>query len=159
MLNRNGQVVSYDLMIAIFIFLLVFAVVLSTWVNNLNAIAGEQQIYDMKNSVVQLADMLVMTAGIPSNWHLGGDANLYGFATSRRVLSLQKLDAFKALDYNSARDRLRIANYDFYIKIEQDFNKVYEFGNKKGGAETAISSTRVVNYNGQNAIFSLWLYK
>jgi len=159
MLDRRGQVISYDMLIAIFIFLLVFAVVLSAWVNNLNAIAKEQQIYDMKNSVVQIADMLIMTTGIPSNWHLGGDANLYGFATSRRVLSLQKLGAFKALDYNSARGGLRIANYDFYIKIEQDFNKVYEFGNKKSSAETAISSTRVVNYNGKNAIFSLWLYK
>lgn len=157
--NSQGQVVSYDLLIAVFIFLLVFAFALSIWQNSIGAIAVEKTIYEMKNSAVQLSNQLVMTPGIPSNWHLGGDANLYGFALSRRALSLQKLNAFRALDYNSAKGRMGIADYDFYIKIEQDLNRVYEAGNAKSGAEIAINSSRVVSYNGKNAVFYFTLYK
>ncbi len=157
--NSRGQVVSYDLLIAISIFLLVFAFVLGIWQNAIGAIAGEKILYEMKNSAVQISNQLVMTPGNPSNWQLGGDANLYGLALSRRALSLQKLDAFRALDYNSAKSRMGIADYDFYIKIEQDLNKVYEAGNAKGNAEFAINSSRVVGYNGKNAIFYFTLYK
>ena len=157
--KSRGQVVSYDLMIAIFIFLLVFAFVLGIWQNNLDAIASEKILYEMKNSAVQISNQLAMTPGVPSNWHLGGDANLYGLALSRRALSLQKLNAFKALDYNSTKGRMGIADYDFYIKIEQDLNKVYEMGNIKSSAKIAINSSRVVSYNGKNAIFYFTLYK
>src|SRR3989338_2918927 len=157
--NSKGQVVSYDLMIAVFIFLLVFAFALSVWQNSIGAIAGEKVLYEMKNSAVQISNQLVITSGVPSNWHLSGDANLYGFALSRRALSLQKLNAFKALDYNSAKGKMGIADYNFYIKIEQDLNKVYEAGSAESGAEIAINSSRVVSYNGKNAIFYFTLYK
>ena len=131
--TRKGQVISYDLMFASTVAVVLLGVVLVAS----NAIAGAAQArYEQGSSVADMAlSQLVLTPGSPSDWY-GMDAGLkeihaIGLADSRGILDADKIEQFVKLEQlaataterNELRARLGLlregASYEFRFEVLQ----------------------------------------
>ena len=115
----RGQIVSYDILMAFSAFVLLFAFLSFVW--NQNFITGfeQQEIIQQQILANQAAEVLIKSKGTPTDWEDDPiKMEVIGLATKQNVLSQQKLDAFEALDYETAQEALKIKQYDFLFELK-----------------------------------------
>lgn len=157
--NEKGQVMSYDLIFAVSVYLVLFALMVGILSNNLNETAKARIVGQMRQAAFEAANVLVLTPGMPSTWQAGLDVNRIGLVYEPRVISGEKLDAFSAMDYGELKEIFNIQDYNFYVKIERGVDLVFEKGSQAVDAEYIVNATRMVNYNGDEAVLYFRLYK
>ncbi|HIH16875.1 MAG TPA: hypothetical protein HA252_05720 [Candidatus Diapherotrites archaeon] len=175
-LGRRGQIVSYDIYLAVFVFLILFGAMYLLWQGNLKHLDRERRILEMKYTAVQVADYLVSSPGNPVDWEVNLDPTAVGLASERLLLSESKVaklpglyeDGVQKLDYAMAKNYLNIANYDFYLKIESGSSLLFESGKANDSGlfivseyplkEARIAYSRMVQYDNQPALLTLTIY-
>ena len=150
-MHNKGQTSSYDLLVALFLFLLMFASMRGLWIGNIQVAEKEQQHIEMRFKTIQAMNSLIKTKGYPSNWDTN-TVELIGLAERENVLSETKINRFAALDYPTATELLALGNYDFNITITS-FNPANDLsvGMPVDQNSTIVSIKRSVKYKGGEA--------
>ena len=150
-MDKRGQISTYDIVVALFIFVLVFATMRGIWISNVQKAETEQEYNIMKLKAMQAIESMVKTKGYPKNWD-GSNVELLGLARKQNVLSESKVMQFAAMDYSTAKDLLLIANYDFNFSLHSaEPTDSVSVGMPLDSNSTVISIKRVVKYKGAEA--------
>jgi hypothetical protein len=122
-MNERGQIMSYDLILAGFIFLMIIVGTMSIY--NTQKIRYEEQF--------SFAQMQI--SGINALNTIISDQNCYngGLANEKGNLSATKIICFSSQDYNTLKEKLAIENYEFYLKI---------YDNNTTNLEKGITTTK-----------------
>jgi len=156
-MREKGQVILFDLAIAIMVFLILFIFLNQIWVDNLNALQQQDSALEIQFKAVQVAEMLVTSPGKPANWHLPAETPvIIGLAEKNNILNQAKLNAFAAEDYNTLKELMQIKNMDFFFRLSgaQDLN----VGRLPPTDASVVSVERIATLNGReaNVRFSLF---
>lgn len=146
---------TMDLFTAMFIFIIILVVALTTW-NKYTLKAGEKtEFYDMSVKAFQISDSLVKTRGYPENW-TADNVKVLGLASNDRNLSLEKINSFTSLNLNKSKEILHLYGYNFYFELKTSAQNI-TYGMTPSGNK-AISITRYALLNNEDATmrFSLW---
>lgn len=157
-MREKGQVILFDLIIAVIVFLFIMVFLNAIWVDNTNALVEQEKLNELQFKSSQIAEMLVRAPGKPVNWHEPGQTpEIIGLAEKPNVLDENKLNAFAAMDYNQLKDLMQIKNLDFYFQLTgpQDVN----VGVAPPSDRTVIVVRRIVNLNGSEAVVKFQLFR
>ncbi|MFH1751610.1 MAG: hypothetical protein ABH821_01580 [archaeon] len=158
--NSKGQIVSYDLIISLSIFLVLLTFVISSWNANYYAITGEKTFNDMQRIAVSTINSLASEKGFPWNWESEPEnVTVIGLVNSKRIISVEKLNAFDSLDYDLVKQKLRIENYEYYFALEQGESIILEKGLLLREQDFVVNTSRVVEFNGGMAVLKFKLFK
>lgn len=157
MKRLKGQVVSYDLFIAIFIFLLLLGGTLSIWQRNSELNKRQEIILEMKKDSITTLDVLVSSPGQPNNW-TKDNAEIIGLVREKNAMDQEKINSFNNMDYYYAKEVMHLNEYEYYITITKLGSKVFEKGLKLNKSYS-ISSRRIIEYESEPATITLTLYK
>ncbi|MDP1694982.1 MAG: hypothetical protein Q8L34_05580 [Candidatus Woesearchaeota archaeon] len=162
--KRNGQAAVTDLFIAISVFIILITITTLTW-NLYNIRLTSRFDYDdMMLRGFQVSDLLVKSKGIPPDWHINYNTALpqvIGLADNERVLSPEKVDAFKALsdsDPAAIKNALNINLYNYYFVIRNQTGVPLLNTGLFPSGKYAVNLARIVSYNNQPVImeFAIW---
>ena len=144
--SLRGQIFSTELMVSFSIFLAALIVFLFVWNSMYTNYREEQSDAKMQVVLIGISDSAVMSQGDPQDWEVGaGDqANSYGFASARNVLSPAKLYAMQgyfAANYSDMADKMGAGGYEFFAEVlGMDDSILYSFGSKADTTNQSISS-------------------
>jgi hypothetical protein len=144
--NLRGQMFSTELMFSLSVFIAALIVFLFVWNNMYNNYQEEQSDTKMQVVLIGVSDAAVMSMGDPQDWEIGveNQANSYGFASARNVLSPAKLYAMQgyfAANYSDMVSKMGAGGYDFFAEVRgMDDSVLYSFGSKADPANQSISS-------------------
>ncbi|HLC72180.1 MAG TPA: hypothetical protein VJH37_01195 [Candidatus Nanoarchaeia archaeon] len=162
--KKNGQAAVTDLFIAISVFIILITITTLTW-NLYNIRLTSRFDYDeMMLKGFQVSDLLVKSKGIPVNWHITYNETapeVLGLADNERVLSSERIDAFKDLsDRNPAliKDALKINLYNYYFVIRDQTGVPLLNSGLFPSGKYAVNLARIALYNNQPVIveFAIW---
>src|SRR3989344_3907752 len=174
--QTKGQAAVTDLFIAISVFIILITITTLTW-NLYNIRLTSRFDYDdMMLRGFQVSDLLVKSKGIPPDWHIsynttypnprGSNADikplqLIGLADNERVLSPQRVDAFKDIsDANPqiVKDALNINLFNYYFVIRNQTGIPLLNTGLFPSGKYAVNLARIVSYNNQPVImeFAIW---
>lgn len=156
--SEKGQVFSYDLLIAMAVFMILFFLLTVMFESNIEQMQESEEFKEMKLLAASAANNLILTPGRPSNWQKLSVVEDIGLVKYKRVILNSKLTAFNNINYDKAKNLMNLRDYEFYASIEQNNIKVFEKGSLVSTAEQA-AIYRVVEYNGKPARFYFVLYK
>jgi len=157
-LNSKGQVSSYDVLVAIIIFLMMFIVLKQIPMNNLTEAIDDFSYNEMRLYSQQAMDSMLKTNGYPTNW-AAGDVEIIGLAQKQNILDEEKVTEFLLLDYGDARNMLALGKYDFNFLVDSvDDSKDFSFGVNIQENKEVIVIERVVYYGGE-ANAKLYVFK
>ena len=157
-LNSKGQVSSYDVLVAIIIFLMMFIVLKQIPMNNLTEAIDDFSYNEMRLYSQQAMDSMLKTNGYPTNW-AAGDVEIIGLAQKQNILDEEKVTEFLLLDYGDARNMLALGKYDFNFLVDSvDDSKDFSFGVNIQEDKEVIVIERVVYYGGE-ANAKLYVFK
>ena len=147
----RGQIFSSDLMVAFFLFIIIFSAIIIFW-NNMIMFSS----YDVENRyieslAVEIADTMVRTGGYPSTWE-NSNATTIGLAEWDRKIDSKKISAFIAMDYSQSKELMGIGGYDYFFRL-------VGANVTKGslGGEVRVYTSRRIYYNGDDVLeFTLW---
>ena len=85
-LNKKGQTIMIDLMIAIVVFVIAVFFLFNMYEDNKKNIIEQQTMVDLQEKASQVSDVLVRSGGIPENWETLSlsDVNVIGLAKKDR---------------------------------------------------------------------------
>ncbi len=174
--TKRGQAAVTDLFIAISVFIILITITTLTW-NLYNIRLTSRFDYDdMMMKGFQVSDLLIKSKGIPADWHIAYNTTypnprvnnccikpqeVIGLAESERVISPEKIDAFKDISDSHPeiiKDTLNINLYNYYFVIRnQTGNALLNTGLFPSG-KYAVNLARIALYNGQPVImeFAIW---
>jgi hypothetical protein len=156
---EKGQTIIMDFSLAAFIFLLATAALIVYWSEGIREKGHQSKLYEMSQRAGIAAEMLVKSPGSPANWEeISLDSvNSIGLASAENSIDEQKLNAFKNMDYDKARQLLNIREYDFSF----DFNGADQVmaGLPNSADIDNVSATRIAEYKGGEAVAKLTLYQ
>lgn len=158
-MNAKGQAFSYDFLVAFVIFLVLINAMYLSWSHNVTYMRDLREFERARFAATAVTDNLTLIPGKPSYWENDIDTNFYGLVDDEFDLSLEKLAAFSARDYNSVKEGLNIDEYEFVLTVEQDDNTVYSFGQGLPDPRFVIGLERVVKYDGRPAKLYFKLYQ
>lgn len=175
--QKKGQAAVTDLFIAISVFIILITITTLTW-NLYNIRLTSRFDYDdMMLRGFQVSDLLVKSKGIPPDWHITynttypnpRDINgccikpqqLIGLADNERILSQERVDAFKDIsDANPQviKDALNINLYNYYFVIRNQTGVPLLNTGLFPSGKYAVNLARIVSYNNQPVImeFAIW---
>lgn len=142
----KGQIFSTEMMVSFSVFLGAIIIFLFVWNTMYNNYTEEQSDGKMQVVLIGISDAAVLSPGEPSNWEMasGMQANSYGFATSRNILSPSKLYAMQgyfATNYTDMKDRMGAGGYDLFIEVKDtEGNAYYSFGSQADTADSSVSA-------------------
>lgn len=156
--HKKSQMAIIDLFIAIFVFSILVVMVIFIW-NKYGMILTENNEYGrMQIITFQRADLLVKSKGDPRNWEdFPAGVDVIGLAESDRNISIEKVDAFINLSYNTTLKSMGLELYDFYFQLKHiNGTKLAEHGNNPNN--TVVNVQRLVTYKNEKAIveFAVW---
>ena len=159
--NTKGQALMIDLAFAVFIFTLLFAFLYGQWQQNISSSLSEQAFVELETRASRAVDSLIASKGIPQDWHLLPlqDVNSLGLAKKKRVLSLEKVSAFAALDYNTSRTLLKLSDLDFYFRLENSKGDLVSKGLVPDYNSESVSLLRIVDYNGVESVVEFAVFR
>ena len=164
MLKKKGQAAVTDLFIAISVFIILITITTLTW-NLYNIRLTSRFDYDeMMLKGFQVSDLLVKSKGIPADWHLSYNETapkIIGLADNERILSSERIDAFKDLsDRNSTivKDALKINLYNYYFVVRNQSGVPLLNSGLFPSGKYAVNLARLALYNNQPVIveFAIW---
>ena len=158
---KKGQMAITDLFIALFVATILVILLMVVW-NRYSLILIESSDYEgMQVIAFQTADLLVKSSGEPDNWELNPDnVDTIGLASSDRVLSEEKVDAFLGLLLNITSNSLGLELYDFYFQLNHiNGTMLKDYGESPILNESVINVQRLVLYKNEKAVVELALWK
>ena len=157
-LNSKGQVSSYDVLVAIIIFLMMFIVLKQIPMYNLTEAIDDFSYNEMRLYSQQAMDSMLKTNGYPTNWN-AGDVEIIGLVQKQNIIDGEKVTEFLLLDYDGAKDMLALGKYDFNLTVDSgDDSKDFSFGTSIPNGKEVIVIERVVYYGGE-ANAKLYVFK
>ena len=154
--KRKGQIFSLDFLSAVFIFMLVFGVLLLSWNSVLDDSAKDSERKDMELFASRIANFMVSSGGHPSNWHESpANVTSIGIVSTDRVVDQDKLMAFVSMDYDLAREKLVISNYNFKFAL---VSAGIELGSYNYSGPAAFAR-RAVMYQGKPDMLEITVWR
>lgn len=157
MLKRKSQTVSIDLFMAVFVFIILLILIISSW-NIYQVKIVERMAYeDIMVNAFQIADLLVKSRGYPLEWN-STNVEVIGLAASDRIISSEKLNSFFNISYSSSKELLNIERYDFYFQVKHINGTAADSYGLESNGTYSVSAKRYVLYENEKAIidFKLW---
>lgn len=173
-IQKRGQAAVTDLFIAISVFIILITIITLTW-NLYNIRLTSRLDYDeMMLKGFQVSDLLVKSKGVPANWQNNynkttprqtpADINppqIIGLADNERILSPEKIDAFKDIsDANPqiVKDALKVNLYNYYFVIRNQTGVPLLNTGLFPAGKYAVNLARIVLYKDQPVImeFAIW---
>lgn len=130
--SKKGQVLTWDLIFASSIFLIVIALVIYMWDTTTTEILSSERIYDMDWTSNRVSEKLVRTPGYPENW-TPTDVKVFGLAETTQMPMTESRESMERIidpdkflyfldmaqsNYVNAREiLLGGSKYDFYLEI------------------------------------------
>ena len=153
----KGQVSSYDVLIAIVIFMMMFVVLRQLPISNLASAVNDFSYSEMKIYSGQAVDSMLKTNGYPTNWN-NGNVVLIGLAERPNIIDSEKVEQLLLVDYESAKEALALNKYDFNFSIDSiDDSLDFSYGVSVPEDKEIIVIERVVYYGGEaNAILKVF---
>lgn len=151
----KGQIISTDFIAAVFLFITIFALFMTVWYSNVNYFQQVAEMQNMEKIASRALDIMVKSGGYPDNWESSpASASTIGLADSDRKLNANKLSAFIAMNYATAKDKLKTEGYEFYFAMQN--SSIYK--GMQPSSENFVLDRRIVIYNGiiQTIEISLW---
>ena len=161
LLETNAQSVMIDLAFGAFLFVLLFAFIYSQWQSNLSVASQESFFEELSGRSSMACDSLLSTQGSPHDWFLlsnQNDINAIGLSKKKRVVDERKLSRFLSLDYEFARQKLRLSEFDFFFNLNSQ-GIDYNFGVFPDANAEIISLRRVVDFKGVESIVDCVVYR
>ena len=155
---KKSQAFVIDFSIAITIFILLLTASIVVWNNHKSKLAQDINYNEMMIIAYRITDLLVKTSGQPDDW-TKDNLQVIGLADSNRELSVDKVNNFSNINYDTAKEILYIKGYDFSFQlITQSQQLTNLYGKNSSNASQIISLRRFVLYNGTEAImeFKIW---
>lgn len=155
--NKKGQMISYEVLFAMTIFLILFVITLSDFNVILTETREVQKNETLKTQAVQASVQLSETPGSPGMWEWLADYNRVGLAVTPRVLGQTKINKFNALDNNNVSYQLNLGN-EYYLTLVQDKNVMIQKGTNLD-SNRMIEIKRIVLVNGDFAMLTIRIYE
>jgi hypothetical protein len=155
-LDSKGQALAYDFMLALMVFLILFAFTFAKYNSNLADAVEEEGKKEFRFRAESTITSLAESRGIPENWHLLADEEIEkpGLAGRPLVISERRLQRFMEMDYNTVKGAFGIDDYEFFFTLG-DLNK----GLLHEGTEEALALTRNVSYSRNITEMGLTLWR
>jgi hypothetical protein len=149
-LNKKGQVFSWDMLIAISVFIFILVASITMW-----------DFYRAKSEIIDLrADMefaaqnamvgLITTSGDPGNWYVSPsfEVSSLGLVSGRDYVldgdKVDKLVEWNATYYEEIKSSLGVRKYDMYLSFLNQTGEIYGFGiDSPSNAEAVVRIERV----------------
>ena len=136
--GQRGQVVSYDIYLAVFVFLLLFGAMYLLWQGNLRQLDRERKLMEMKYTAIQVMDYLVSSQGSPVDWEVELNPTALGLASERLLISADKATKMPGLaesgvdklSYENSKELLGLSSYEYYLKIAGASGLLFEAGKR-----------------------------
>lgn len=158
-MRKTGQISLYDVMAALFVFILVFVTMRGIWIGNVISAEDTQGNSEIRLKAAQAVNSIIKIRGFPKDWD-SENVQLIGLAKRANVLSEEKLAEFAAMEYGQARDLLLLGNYDFNLSIEAfDQANNLSIGMPLDGNSTIVSLNRTVKYKEAEASVVFKVFK
>jgi hypothetical protein len=158
-LNKQGQISSIDLLIAILLFALIFFSLRGAWLDTIDSALKDSDAFEMQVLSSEAMDSLIKTPGFPTNWN-STNVELIGLAEKENVLNEKKVLAFEAISYETAKTKLGLGKYDFSFDINSiNPSNNITIGQVVDSNSIIISIKRVVTYKGGEASVTFKVFK
>ena len=166
-MDKKAQIFSTDLMISASIFISLIIILISTFYFYSIRIRDNVKNEDLYIKTIQISDILLKTAGIPSDWETNSNnTKNIGLIDSDRIFSTSKIREFVNLSINTTKEKLNIEGYNFYFSLKDSNGALYNLTNSFSetgikpslNAKWIIIIKRIGIYGGQKAYaeFILW---
>jgi len=156
--SEKGQVSGYDVLIAIIIFLLMFAILRQIPISNLTNAIDDVSYNEMRIYSQQAMDSMLKTNGYPIDWD-ASNVEIIGLSERPNIIDSEKVSQLLLLDYDIAQDLLALGKYDFNLMIDSvDNSKDFSYGVSIPNDKEVIVIERVVYYGGE-ANATLYVFK
>ncbi len=144
--EERGQIESYDLMVAGFMAMLIFAG--GVWVSNLQT---NTALYENSTQDMHLASINAFS-------HMLSDKNCLngGIADEAGKVSRKKVDCFALQNYNSMKRMLGIEGYDFYVTITDASNTYLNYGARGGKKAMAVQRTFLMDGSPKKGVLIIY---
>lgn len=139
---RKGQIVSFDLIVSIGVFLIAVLLLIALWVFVVDRIRAYDEELNMLDAALHASNQLLLTGGDPAGWHLLGlgEVSAIGIADGKNEINSGKLGRFVALNgtnYTDVKEMLGAGYYELYVGVSYlNGTKVCEFGSMMQENET-----------------------
>jgi len=158
--KKKGQIFSLDALFSIVLFFIMLIFVFVTW-NIYNLRISEQDAHvELQLIAFQIADILVESPGIPSDWETSlSNASVIGLQETPGVVSQEKVDAFLLLDYNSIKESFNIERFDFEFQVKNKNGTIQKLGAQQGNKTSEVITIRRIVYvenETKEMFFTLW---
>ena len=156
----KGQIISYDFMVAMVLFLLIFLTLNSIWVGIFSSVDGNQMQSQIQDSAYKALEVMIKTKGHPTDWEDDpANAESIGLAKRKNVFDDDKVDAFKTMDYDLSKELMGLGAFDYNLDVNafgtaNDFTK----GVLLPTDRDIFATSRIVNYKGAEAIVTLYVF-
>jgi hypothetical protein len=157
---REGQLFSSDISVATVIFLASLAIVFFVWNSVVDDIQGAESLRDMQKAVSEVAEQIVRTPGVPSNWNIY-NVEAVGLASqdrllleSDKVLGFLQLMNSSGPAYEDNKHKAGLTPYDFYFEMSHLEGGIVQIGNIEAVTGLAPSDAREVLTAVRSAIYN-----
>ena len=107
--GRKGQIVLYDVVFAVAVFLLVFGTFYAYYSHNFETFNSEIKMREMQALAEMSLDTMLNSKGIPDSW-TGTDVNVIGIVSLPKLINEVKLAKLQSMDYLTAKQKLLLEN-------------------------------------------------
>jgi len=165
-MNKKSQISTIDVLVAVFIFAVVFTIIMINWHNYSVKLTNKLEREVILSQAIEITDVLVKTQGAPTNWNRT-NVELIGLASSDRKISEEKVQEFCNITYNTTKQIFGLL-YDYDFHIESYSTDIFSEGSwseeimcgKAVGTDVrkVVSLRRSITYKNKTSalIFSLW---
>ncbi len=166
--TRKGQILSTEIILALSLFMGSIVVFILAWGYISSSYFSEQADRQMQVALIGISDAAVLTPGDPADWETNAreNASSFGFASSRNIISAQKLSALQSLNtsyYDRVRERMGAGRFELYLEVRDTAgNSLYRFGKQAGistNSTAALSIDRLALLNDSLATLRIQLWR
>ncbi|MDO8427996.1 MAG: hypothetical protein Q7S92_02170 [Candidatus Diapherotrites archaeon] len=158
--NNKAQIESIDLFFSVIVIVIMVGITVVSFNNELTKMNRQSQAYGLEVKALEIAEVLIMQSGNPENWHLQADYNTPSLVNEKRIIYLEKWNAFTDSNYETLKQKMNIEEYQFELKLEQNGIELLKFAPiSDTQAIQKISIQRTVEYNGEIAQFTFTLFQ
>ncbi|MEI7961194.1 MAG: hypothetical protein WCI04_02560 [archaeon] len=145
-LNQKGQLLSYDIIAASVIFLLIIAASFSVYNNQKSAITDQFNLQEMHLAATNALNFILNDQNC-----LNG-----GIVNETRTLSQEKVNCFNSADYNNLKTSLNLSKFEFHIKIFDTNSTILEKGTTANNQAVALQRVATLNNTAEKIIFVVY---
>ncbi len=147
----KGQISTLDLVMAAFVFILIFLTVMWSWNDTGLRIDRFEDRRGIYQKGLDVGEALVKTSGEPANWHSlnvanSSTVNSLGLASQDNVLDQAKIDRFGGMEYEEVRGILGLSREDFNLTIYNSTGGLGDALHSFGQPSLNLTKVRVSRY-------------